>query len=210
MGSMLKNYFSEFAVLKTAKKEFWLINAIQFFDGLAYFSMIMIITLYLTANGGFDDVGAGTWVGIFTLLISIFIMGVGSICDSIGIKKSYFIGFALLLVSRLGLGVLPSFLHGDILQYSIMGTLVLMAFGTSMILPVTTTGIRRFTTKESRATGFNMYYLIMNVGAVLAALAVQYFRETLGEVASNTAILDFGFGAAIVTFIISMLIKEDN
>ncbi len=210
MISMLKNYFEEFKVLKTAKKDFWLINAIQFFDGLAYFSMIMIITLYLTANGGFDDVGAGTWVGIFTLLISVFVMGVGSICDSIGIKKSYFIGFGLLLISRLGLGVMPSFLHGDILKYSVQVMLIVMAFGTSMILPVTTTGIRRFTTKESRATGFNMYYLIMNVGAVLAGLAVQYFRETFGEVASNTAILDFGFGAAVITFIISVFINEDN
>lgn len=210
MSKAFMNYFSEFKVLKTAKKDFWLINAIQLFDGLAYFSMITIITLYLTASGGFDDIGAGAWVGIFTLLISVFIMGVGSLCDAIGIKKSYMIGFVMLILSRLLLGMLPSLLHGDILKYSIQISLILMAFGTSMITPVTMTGIRRFTTKESRATGFNMYYLIMNVGAVLAGLAVEFFRDQFGEITGNTAILDFGFAMAIITFIISRFIDEDN
>ena len=45
MWTAVKKYFSEFKVLKTASREFWLINAITFFDGLAYFSMVNAITL---------------------------------------------------------------------------------------------------------------------------------------------------------------------
>ncbi len=210
MLGAVKNYFAEFKVLKTANREFWLINAIQFFDGLAYFSMITIITLYLTSNAGLSDVESGTWVGIFTLLISIFVMAVGSICDSIGIKHSYYIGFGLLLFSRLGLGVSPLFLEGSALKITAEVLLIVMAFGTSMILPVTNTGLRRFTTKENRATGFNMYYLIMNVGAIGGGWVVSLFRDHFGAVSGNLAILDFGVAMAVITFIISVIMDEHN
>ena len=33
-------YFSEFKILKTVSKDFWLTNVVQFFDGMAYFSLI--------------------------------------------------------------------------------------------------------------------------------------------------------------------------
>jgi MFS family permease len=210
MLKFVKDYFSEFKVLKTATKEFWIINGIQFFDGLAYFSMITIISLYLTANAGLSDVDSGFWVGIFTLAITIFVMMVGSICDSIGIKKSYYLGFGLLILSRLGLGVAPLFLEGSILAYFAKALLLLMAFGTSMIMPVTNTGLRRFTTKKNRATGFNMYYLIMNVGAVGAGLVVSFFRNKFGNVAGNMAILDFGVAMASITFFLSIILNEHN
>ena len=41
-------YFSEFKILKTVSKDFWLTNVVQFFDGMAYFSMITVFVLYLT------------------------------------------------------------------------------------------------------------------------------------------------------------------
>ena len=44
-------YFSEFKILKTVSKDFWLTNVVQFFDGMAYFSMITVFVLYLTAEG---------------------------------------------------------------------------------------------------------------------------------------------------------------
>jgi len=210
MGSMLRSYFAEFKVLKEVKKDFWFVNAIQFFDGLAYFSMIIVITLYLTKNAGMDDINSGFWAGIFTLMVSVFIMMVGSICDAIGIKRSYLLGFLVLTGTRLGLGVAPMFLAGDTLKLAVQVLLIAMAFGTSMFIPVTTTGVRRFTTKKSRPTGFNMYYLIMNIGAILAGLAVQYFRNNFGEVASNMYILDFGFGASIICIVLSLLINDDN
>ena len=44
-------YFSEFKILKTVSKDFWLTNVVQFFDGMAYFSMITVFVLYLTDYG---------------------------------------------------------------------------------------------------------------------------------------------------------------
>ena len=108
MSNPVTSYFAEFKVLKSASRDFWLANAIQFFDGLAYFSMITVLALYLTTNCGFNDVDSGAWVGIYTLYITAFVFAVGSICDVIGIKKSFYIGIGLLAIARLGMGVAPN------------------------------------------------------------------------------------------------------
>ena len=71
MSSPIAKYFSDFGILRTASKEFWLINALTFFDGLAYFSMMNVLALYLTNNCGFSDVSAGKWIGYYTLAISV-------------------------------------------------------------------------------------------------------------------------------------------
>lgn len=211
MISAVKNYFAEFKVLKSASKDFWLANSIQFFESLAYFSMMNIITLYLTTNCGFSDLDSGAWVGIYTLYITAFLLAVGSICDTIGIKKSFMIGMTMLLLTRLGFGVAPYFLKGDILRYFVMCSLILLSLGTAFMNPVVTTAIRRFTTEKNRSTGFNIYYLIMNVGAILAGFAVtDGFRNWLGEVNGNQAILIFGFLMSGCCIICAYFMDENN
>jgi MFS family permease len=211
MFTAVKDYFSEFKVLKTASKDFWLINGMVFFDALAYFSMMNVITLYLTDNVGFSDLDSGVWVGIFTLYITAFVLGVGSICDTIGIKKSFLIGLSFLILARLTFGFAPIFLKGEMLQYAIMVMIFALAFGTAFMSPVLTASLRRFTTKENRGTGFNVYYLIMNVGAILAGFAVtDGLRKLFGEIGGNLAIMDFGLVMNILAAICVLMVKEDN
>lgn len=230
----LAQYFAEFKILKSVSAEFWLTNAIQFLDGLAYFSMITVLSLYLTTNCGFNDVDSGAWVGIYTLYITAFVFAVGSVCDVIGIKKSYFIGFGILAVARLGMGWLPALpsqaIHFAVpgipllghnflafeynttsLLFGTKGLLILMALGTAFISPVTMTALRRFTSKSTRATGFNVNYLIMNIGAIIAgAVVIDGFRDTMGEVRGNLAIFSFGFAMALLSLICVALLKENN
>lgn len=235
--SLFTGYFSEFGILKHASREFWLTNAIQFCDGLAYFSMINVITLYLTTNCGFSDVDSGAWVGIFTLYITVFVFAVGAICDVIGIRRSFFIGMGLLALSRLGLGVVPSlsldpnllkpvsavfagwglapvaayFQNETPTQLSIKALLISLALGTAFMSPVITTSLRRFTTKETRATGFNIYYLIMNIGAIIAGVVItDGFRHKFGEVTGNLAILDFGCILSLICIVCAYLMREHN
>lgn len=211
MFNAVTQYFSEFKILKSASRDFWLINAIQFFDGLAYFSMITVLALYLTTNCGFNDVDSGAWVGIYTLYITAFVFAVGSICDVIGIKKSFYIGIGLLAVARLGMGLAPEFLRGQELQWCVKGFIIVLSLGTAFMMPVTMTSLRRYTSKTTRATGFNVYYLLMNVGAIIAgAVVIDGFRRTLGEVRGNLAIFDFGFVMALGALICASLLREDN
>ena len=87
-------YFSEFKILKTVSKDFWLTNVVQFFDGMAYFSMITVFVLYLTDYCSFNDADAALWVGLYTLfhLYSIIrLLGLGSLCHLLWLGKGHFL-----------------------------------------------------------------------------------------------------------------------
>jgi len=106
----LKNYFSEFKVLKHTPREFWNLNlVINFFEMLAYFSFITVLAMYLSENVGFDDQWAGNVVGIFSFMITIIIFFSGPIIDSIGVKRALFYSMLILIPCRLFMGLIGPF-----------------------------------------------------------------------------------------------------
>jgi len=106
MLQALAKYFSEFKILKQAPREFWILNlVINFFEMLAYFSFITVLTLYLTDNVGLNDEHAGNIMGYFTLFLSLIMFFSGFIIDSIGVKKALLISMVILIPCRLLLGL---------------------------------------------------------------------------------------------------------
>ena len=187
-------YFSEFKILKTVSKDFWLTNVVQFFDGMAYFSMITVFVLYLTDYCSFNDADAALWVGLYTLFISAFVFAVGSICDIIGIRRAYLIGFIILITGRLIMGLGPDICPTvDSGRLAVMTGILIMSFGTAFMSPVIQTSIRRFSPLNARSTGFNIYYLLMNISAVVAnVFLIEFFRKHFGAVDSGFWIINFG------------------
>lgn len=212
MLTLVKNYFSEFKVLKTASKEFWLINAMTFFDGLAYFSMMNVLSIYLTKNVGFSDFESGKWIGIYTLLITAFIFGIGAICDIVGIKRSFLGGLGILIVTRFIFAVSPFFVKDQgTLQFIVIAAMLAMSFGTAFMGPIFNTAMRRFTSKENRSTGFNVYYLIMNLGAIFSGfLVTDGLRSTFGEINGNLAIMMLGMLMNVGAFVAVLFMNENN
>ncbi len=208
----IAKYFSEFKILNTVSKDFWLTNVVQFFDGLAYFSMITVFVLFLTDYCAFNDADATLWVGLYTLFISAFVFAVGSICDIIGIRKTYMIGFIILIVGRLLMGLGPDICttpEAD--KSSVMLGILIMSFGTAFMSPVIQTSVRRFSPIKARSVGFNIYYMLMNIAAVLAnVFFIDFFRYLFGPVASGYWIINFGTLMVFFGFLTTRLINEDN
>ncbi len=211
----ITKYFSEFGVLKDCGKNFWYTNIIQFLEGLGYFSMIHILTLYLIRYCGFSDADSAFWVSMYTLFISMFVLAVGSICDIIGLKRTYTIGFAILIGGRLLLGfgsdIGTTFNMAQTnYSYITMAGIVLMSFGTAFMSPCIQTSIRRFTTLRSRATGFNFYYLFMNIGAIVASVViVHWLLGSYGETEGTYLIVNVGTAFYAIAYIFTRLINEN-
>ncbi len=215
-GNPLVRYFAEFGVLKECGRNFWLTNFIQFFDGLAYFTLIIVFSLFLKKYCGFRDADAPYWVGMYTLFLSLFVFAVGTICDIIGLKRTYLIGFILLISGRLILGFGTDFgtkvceLSQDDSRYFVMAGIAIMSFGTAFMSPCITTSIRRFTTLRARPTGFNFYYLFMNIGALLAGFAiVDPLLENMGDVNGLQWVINFGTCCSAIAFIFTRFVDEN-
>lgn len=215
-GNPLVRYFAEFGVLKECGRNFWLTNFIQFFDGLSYFTLIIVFSLFLKKYCGFRDADAPYWVGMYTLFLSLFVFAVGTICDIIGLKRTYLIGFILLIGGRLILGFGTDFgtkiceLSQNDSRYFVMGGIAIMSFGTAFMSPCITTSIRRFTTLRARPTGFNFYYLFMNIGALLAGFAiVDPLLQSQGDVDGLQWVINFGTCCNVIAFIFTRFVDEN-
>lgn len=208
-------YLSEFKVINKFSKDFWLTNFLYFFDTLAYFSMIHVLVVYLTQNCNFSDIDSGIWVGFYTLFVTAFVFAVGSICDIIGIKKALYIGIALHLVSRLGLAagseIHTTFLGLNMGEFTVKSSILLMALGSAFVTPVIQAAIRRFSNKETRGAGFNLYYLLMNVSAFTANFVlVTIMLENFGNIKGQEYIMYFGVITTVVALFAAFFVNEHN
>ena len=196
---MMMDYFRDFGVLRETRLEYWGIQVINFLDCTFYFALLTISSLFLSHDLGLSDREAGYSIMVFTCSISLLLFVSGMCTDWLGIKKSVNVSMAAMLVLRLGVlavGLMPNLPHRGLLA-SIL--LVLMAPFMAAIQTVYQAACQRFTTKRSRSAGFNLWYLVMNIGAAAAGFSIDILRKVLH--AANVHIFTMGAILAVLCLV---------
>lgn len=174
----LVQYFLDFKVLADNPAAFWVVQFINLLDSIAYFAVLGVVTLFLTKTIGQDKVSTGYIVTAFTTLITIALFVAGFVTDALGIKRSLLIAQGLQLSTRLVIaacGLMESIPHRG---WIVAVALVLSAPGAAMTQTVFQAANKRFSTRKSRSASFNIWYLIMNIGAMLGGLSIDLVRVT--------------------------------
>jgi len=166
-GRMASKVREGFASLKGSPPELPKAYALKFLDSYAYFSFSLVFTLFLSSDFGFSDVEAGTAYGAWGALVTVFGLLTGFVIDSWGVAASLRVGFAISLVARTMIFLTTS---RAVLYLNI---LVLLPLGNCLGIPVLATGVRRYTREESRGFAFGLFYVIMNVAALLSGPIVD-------------------------------------
>ena len=166
--------------LKGHPREIYLLFFTKVTEYSAYGAINISFILYLSADMGLSDVQAGTFMGFYGIAVSFLVMMVGPVCDSIGIRKTLLVGAFTLLFSRLLMPFAPN------IYLAILFGFIPMAFGIAITGPVLSVGIKRFTTKETAALGFGLFYTLMNVGWAIGAQLFDTMRGVFGETAGTT------------------------
>ena len=69
--------------------------------------------------------------------------------------------------------------------------LVTLPFSNCLGIPVLTVGIRRYTTNENRGFAFGLFYVVMNIGALIAGPLVDaltvYYNDKEPDTTSTTS-----------------------
>jgi MFS family permease len=141
----------------------------------AYGAINYSFALYLSADLGLSDVVAGTYIGIWSMSMTVCSMMIGAVCDAIGIKRTLLLGTAFLLFSRVTLPFVPGIWSATFLSF------LPLAIGMGMLLPVLSVGIKYYTTTSGATLGFALFYTLMNVGWALGAWIFDFVRKQLGE-----------------------------
>ena len=166
----LRDFKEKFTVLKTAPRELWIVYLINITEYVAYTLMQYSIMLWLSKDLGQSD---GQAAGIFMawgMVLSAMMIFAGMITDSLGIKLSFLIGYAVCMVGRFVMAFDPE------LYSVIIAGLGPVAIGMALMSPVVAAAIRRYTSLDQRSMAFSMFYVLMNVGYAIGARAWDEIR----------------------------------
>ena len=179
-------------------KAFWVANFVELLERLAYYAVFIVITLYLSNVWGFSDVQAGWVAGAFSAMLYLLPTFTGAIADKMGFRNSILLAFLLLTIGYGGLGLLPTILEsaglvhygmiaeftglqGSIYQWSIIPVLIFVVIGGAFIKAVISGTVARETTTETRARGYAIFYMMVNIGAFLGKTVVDPLRQKMGD-----------------------------
>lgn len=158
-----------------AVRELWLIFGAKLLTILAYGVMNLTLVLWLSSDLGYGDVRAGSLIAVWSMLMTLFTVLVGSLVDAIGVRKALLLGVGICLVAR---GVMtfsgPTWL-------ALGCGLAPLALGEALLTPVMVAAIRRFSTTAQRSMAFSIFYAMMNAGFGIAAFIFDSVRHRLGE-----------------------------
>ncbi len=147
---------------------------IKVLESLCYFSSVLVLMAFLTQDMGLDDVTAGTIFGIFSASMSFFMLFVGFIADSLGIKKALIVGLFIALAGRLSITF-------TVEPWIVYPGLFFLSVGFAFMIPLLAAAVKLFSTRRAQKYAFSWYYVVMNVGSLIAGLSLDWLRTTFTE-----------------------------
>lgn len=187
-------------------RAFWVSNTVELFERMAYYAVFIVLTIYLSTILGFNDFEASMISGLFSGGLYLLPIFSGAYADKIGFRKSMIIAFSLLSIGYLGLGVLPTLLetaglvnYGATTQFNglpdsytrwiIVPVLFILMVGGSFIKSIISASVAKETTEATRARGYSIFYMMVNIGAftgktiiaLLAVILLYKSTHTAGE-----------------------------
>jgi len=175
-------------------KALYVLFLTEMWERFAYYLLAGILLLYLKDGKGFSKSTAADVTGTFLALIWLPLFIGGMIADRyLGYVKSIFIGGGLLSAGYLGL-TLP----GDTAMYVSLGLIIV---GNGFFKPNISTLLGNIYNREDlkplKDNAYNIFYMGINIGALVCNFAAAYLRNKYGW--------GFAFGAAGVGMIIGLI-----
>ncbi len=179
-------------------------------ERFGYYTMLAVFALFLRENFGLAPGTAGAIYSTFLALVYFLPLFGGMMADKFGYGKMVTIGILIMFAGYLVLSI-P--LGGDtVAMVGMIAALLLISFGTGLFkgnLQVMVGNLydeARFST--SRDSGFSIFYMAINIGALFAPTAavkiMEWAETSLGY--SHADAYHFAFAVACASLILSIAI----
>ncbi|MBW2459595.1 MAG: MFS transporter [Deltaproteobacteria bacterium] len=164
-------------LLVTGSRGYFVVNLINFGDGVAYFGILTLLILYQQRDVGFSEGVAGMTVSVFTGVLTLFMLICGFLVDRVGVRRALTLALVGLVLGRLLL-VVPGLTDpGGRAQAFSIAALVVMAVATGMLQPALYAGVKEYTDPRSASMGYALLYSVMNLGIVGELFVSPYLRS---------------------------------
>lgn len=175
----ITTFWRSFTDLLSLPRALWIIIGAFVVDSMAYFGMLTVMTLYLTSDLGWTDANAGRIVSIFTMLVTLFMLGAGSYAEKLGLRRAIVIALLLTLAGR-GLYSAAALTSTSwALATSVLVALVVIALGEAILQPVCYSGVKQYTDEKTSSMGYGLIYAVMNLGIVGIGTLSSWMRPAV-------------------------------
>jgi POT family proton-dependent oligopeptide transporter len=158
--------------------------------------LVLFMTAALTQGGfGFDRTTASSIVGIYAACVYLASLPGGWIADRLlGLRRAIWYGGILIALGHLSIALSIVFAHS-----AFFIGLVLIVMGTGLLKPNISAIVGELYPEggSRRDAGFSIFYMGINIGALVAPLITGYLGERVGW--------HLGFGAAGVGMVIGLI-----
>jgi POT family proton-dependent oligopeptide transporter len=162
-------------IIRNYPRTFWAANTLELFERWAYYGIFNLLAIYLTGSQetgalGFSQVQKGLIMGIVNAILYFLPIVTGSIADKYGYKKVLFIAFIILSSGYFLMGLVTSFA-------AIFLTFFYVAIGAALFKPIISATISKTTDENSSSIGFGLFYMVVNIGAMIGPYLASELRE---------------------------------
>lgn len=164
---------------------FWVANGTELFERLAFYGNQAVMAIYLHEHLKLSKNETSALVGAAGAVVYGMPILAGTLADKMGFRRALLFAYLVLtsgyfLIGALGAGWLGALGEGFPVFWLVAGFLVLSGAGAGFVKPVVTGTVARTTTKETRSTGFSIYYMLVNMGGALGPIIANQVRHRFG------------------------------
>ncbi len=193
-------------VLSSIKPAFWLANAQEACERLAYFGIRAVLPLMMVSVGtgglGLSMAQKGAIYGVWALLQCLVPMVSGGFSESFGYKKSLIVAFCINTIGYLLMANILDVASLFSSDFSVTANFWLMmiagctiGLGTAIFKPPVQGIVAKSLNKKNSGFGFGLFYWVVNIGGFLAPMAASALRGSDTEPTWSYVF----YGAAFVT-----------
>lgn len=188
-----------FADLARLPRALWIVISVFVIDSMAYFGMLTLMAIFLSSDLGWGDRWAGATVSLFTMLVTLFMLGIGSYTERFGLRRALLIGLALSVAGRALYSFAPQTHSAFFIVIAVVTSVLVMAVGASIIQPVCYSGVKQYTDEKTHSMGYALIYALMNAGIVVIGALSAWMRPAIQNMLENKP-ADTSFGLPVLGF----------
>ncbi|MCU0783773.1 MAG: MFS transporter [Verrucomicrobia bacterium] len=185
--SALRNFVTSFTDILKCPRALWFVIGAFVVDSAAYFGVLTLMTTYLSTDLGWGDKWAGVTVSVFTMLITLLMLGLGSIAEGFGLRRAIIAALVLTVVGRLLYCLAPGLAGAPLVTVAVIVSLMVIASGEAILQPVCYSGIKQYTDEKTSSMGYGLIYAVMNLGIVGIATLSSWIRPAVQELKDGKA-----------------------
>jgi MFS family permease len=184
---MSARFLKPFADLAASPRGLWYVVGAFVVESMAYFGILTLMTTYFSRDLHWPDTYAGITVSVFTMLVTLFMLGVGSFAESFGLRRAIAVALLLSTVGRAIYCLLPAFAGPATVAGVALLSLLLVAAGSGILQPTCYSGVKQFTSEASSSMGYAMIYALMNLGIVAIGALSAWVRPGVQAVLDHSS-----------------------